>query len=317
MRNRTKLIFRIYIWAVLAGIAVGFVSVNIGRWMGRLYAVDNDHDINVLVLLSFQAAIAIDMLDRYHQENDAYPDEIESLNIDDYPDYVVDTFLSQYENHRFPRFVYSKQRGSGSETSVEYFTITAHLGVDKLVYDSRQEEWRFFQRRLGSDGYLVPGGFKDVVSHTWPPAGDRSASETAGHDHELAIALHNREHDAMPGTLVAGENWTSPTTGMEFVWIPQMNMWVGKHEVTNAEYRMKEPGHNSGEFEGHTLNLDRQPVVHVIFDEFFAYASWMSDRDQSTGLLPSGYRYRLPSDQEWMTFAQCGDHRCRRRSENA
>lgn len=61
--------------------------------------------------------------------------------------------------------------------------------------------------------------------------------------------------------LKEGQNWTSPFTGMEFVWIPAMNIWVGKYEVTNAEYRKKDPGHDSGSYEGHTLNQDRQPVV--------------------------------------------------------
>ena len=55
-----------------------------------------------------------------------------------------------------------------------------------------------------------------------------------------------------------------------------MDMWVGKYEVTNAQYRRKEPGHNSGEFHGHTLNNDRQPVVMVNFNDAKAYAEWMT-----------------------------------------
>lgn len=30
-----------------------------------------------------------------------------------------------------------------------------------------------------------------------------------------------------------GSPWTSPSTGMEFVWIGEMDLWVGKYEVTN------------------------------------------------------------------------------------
>ena len=106
---------------------------------------------------------------------------------------------------------------------------------------------------------------------------------------------------------VEGQNWTSPSTGMEFVWIPQLEIWVGKYEVTNAEYRKKKPGHNSGEFEGHTLNRDRQPVVRVNFDDGKAYAKWLTERDSRA--LASGYRYRLPSEYEWLRYAQCGDGR--------
>ncbi len=94
---------------------------------------------------------------------------------------------------------------------------------------------------------------------------------------------------------------------MEFVWIPAMDMWVGKYEVTNEEYRKKEPGHGSKEYKGHTLNKARQPVVYVNFDNGRSYAEWMTRRDRS--VLPQGYRYRLPTEREWMKFAQCGDGR--------
>lgn len=103
-----------------------------------------------------------------------------------------------------------------------------------------------------------------------------------------------------------GRNWRSPSTGMEFVWIPQMNLWVGKYEVTNAEYRRKKPGHNSGTHRGHDLNGDRQPAVHVSFNDGRAYAEWLTRQDAAA---LGGARYRLPSEREWMTFAQCGDGR--------
>jgi len=108
---------------------------------------------------------------------------------------------------------------------------------------------------------------------------------------------------------VEGQNWTSPTTRMEFVWIEALGMWVGKHDVTNAEYRRKDPTHKSREDEGCTLNGDRQPVVYVNFDDGKAYAAWLTERDREECQLPEGYRYRLPTGDEWMTFAQCGDGR--------
>ncbi len=96
---------------------------------------------------------------------------------------------------------------------------------------------------------------------------------------------------------------------MEFVWIPALKMWVGKYEVTNGEYRKFKPDHNSGEFNGHSLNGDRQPVVRVNFDDAQAFAGWLTEQGRRAGRLPDGYRFRLPSEQEWMTFAQCGDGR--------
>ena len=105
---------------------------------------------------------------------------------------------------------------------------------------------------------------------------------------------------------VEGRNWTSPATGMEFVWIPQMKMWVGKYEVTNAEYRKKERRHDSKSYENHSLDGDRQPVVYVNFDDAKTYAEWLTHQDAA---VLGGARYRLPSNGEWTTFAQCGDNR--------
>ncbi|MBI3987003.1 MAG: SUMF1/EgtB/PvdO family nonheme iron enzyme [Lentisphaerae bacterium] len=120
---------------------------------------------------------------------------------------------------------------------------------------------------------------------------------------------------APPVTPVAASNggpadnqpWVSPLTGMEFVWISALKMWVGKYEVANGEYRKFKADHNSEEFKGHSLLGDRQPVVMVNFDDAKAFADWLTKRERQARRLPEGYRFRLPSEDEWLTFAQCGD----------
>ena len=99
--------------------------------------------------------------------------------------------------------------------------------------------------------------------------------------------------------------WVSPLTGMVFVWVPSLKMWVGKYEVTNAEYQKMIPDHDS--LEG--INGDRQPVVQVNFDDAKAYAAWLTEREHTTGVLPKGFAYRLPCESEWMACARCGDGR--------
>jgi len=114
-----------------------------------------------------------------------------------------------------------------------------------------------------------------------------------------------------PGTLVwnpadgkvqsaSDLNWSSPSTGMQFVWVDKVQMWVGKFEVTNQEYRKKVPEHDSGEHKGHTLNADRQPVVMINANEALEYSEWLTDCDQYK--LPAGYHYRLPTPEEWTTI---------------
>lgn len=117
---------------------------------------------------------------------------------------------------------------------------------------------------------------------------------------------HIRELRVVMAGAPGSGGWTSPATGMEFVWIAPMNMWVGKYEVTNGEYRKKEPRHDSKSHDSHILNGDRQPVVYVNFDDAKAYAAWLTERDKA---LLGDMRYRLPSEQEFMTYAQCGDGR--------
>jgi sulfatase modifying factor 1 len=92
---------------------------------------------------------------------------------------------------------------------------------------------------------------------------------------------------------------------MEFVWVKALNGWVGKYEVTNEEYRKFKADHKSGEYSGHRLNADRQPVVQVSYNEAVAFGEWVN----RTATLPEGYKARLPDGKEWLTFAQCGDGR--------
>ncbi|MEK7815467.1 MAG: SUMF1/EgtB/PvdO family nonheme iron enzyme [Pseudomonadota bacterium] len=130
-----------------------------------------------------------------------------------------------------------------------------------------------------------------------------------------------------PGT-VAGKVWKEPVTGMEFVWIPkgcyQMGSpasesgrgpnehqhqacvegyWLAKHEVTNSQYRMFKPSHDSGHYEGNSLNGDSQPVVQVSWNDAMAYAEWLSSK--------TGKTFKLPTEAEWEYAARAGTQTAR------
>jgi formylglycine-generating enzyme required for sulfatase activity len=86
--------------------------------------------------------------------------------------------------------------------------------------------------------------------------------------------------------------------------------YLGAREVTNAEFRRFRPEHDSGSFEGESLNGDDQPVVNVSWDDAVQYLNDLSVKD---GLQPvyeegrGGWApvrplrngYRLPTDAEW------------------
>lgn len=118
---------------------------------------------------------------------------------------------------------------------------------------------------------------------------------------EIKVALEESK-------LVPGQDISIDLGGgekMEFVWIAALKGWAGKYEVTNGEYRRFKPDHDSGDYEGHSLNGSRQPVVEVSWNDAQEYIAWMKANCE----LPQGYTLVLPSKEEWMTVAQCGDGR--------
>jgi len=116
--------------------------------------------------------------------------------------------------------------------------------------------------------------------------------------------------------------YTEPATGMKFVEVPEGcfimgdthgdgqgdekplhkvcldSFLMGRHEVTNGQFRKFRPAHDSGSYEGNALNDDNQPVTGVTWYDAVEYAGWLTRL--------SGRRFRLPTEAEWEYAARGG-----------
>jgi len=166
---------------------------------------------------------------------------------------------------------------------------------------------------------------KAIADQLWDRAGlylDRAAAINPQHP-ALATARTELLAAQNPGVMV--KTHTDPITGLELNWIKGgcfnmgsppterdrssdesvhqtcvKNFWIGKTEVTNSQFRRFKPTHNSGSFQGRSLNGDTQPAVNLNWDDAQAFIEWLNWETSS------GKRFRLPTEAEWEYTARAG-----------
>src|SRR6185436_7918815 len=113
------------------------------------------------------------------------------------------------------------------------------------------------------------------------------------------------------GTYQAGtdrrEQGRRPNEGSHKVTLVRP-FYMGEREISNAQFRQFQPAHNSGAAGNASLDLDKQPVVKVTWDEAAEFCNWLSAQEglppAYTGDATAGYTltvpvsngYRLPTE---------------------
>jgi formylglycine-generating enzyme required for sulfatase activity len=121
------------------------------------------------------------------------------------------------------------------------------------------------------------------------------------------------------GTYQAGtdrrEQGRRPNEGAHKVTLVRP-FYMGEREVTNGQFRKFRPSHNSGAIGNVSLDLDKQPVARVTWNDAAEFCNWLSAEEglppaYSGGgeagfqlIVPVTNGYRLPTEGEWEFVAR-------------
>jgi formylglycine-generating enzyme required for sulfatase activity len=217
-----------------------------------------------------------------------------------------------------------------------FLTITIVVGSLFLLWTDRKipislSVLEDYNISLSIDAYALDIGDRPYRKRRYPFPGNGGEIESAAGARRLASERENQAAGSGPKKGLEalpkpGQIWREPVTGMAFVWLPagcfgmgspaseagrdpdegpvhEMcvdGFWMGKTEVTNAQYRKFNINYDSENYREYPLNADNQPVVWISWQEAKAFADWLSAR--SSGL----YRFRLPTEAEWEYACRAG-----------
>lgn len=104
-----------------------------------------------------------------------------------------------------------------------------------------------------------------------------------------------------PGSFLMGSTAGPAQEQPEHTVTISQPFWIGRYEVTQAEYEAV-MGYNPSAYWWRPSH----PVDTVSWDEAMAYCAALTAQEAAEGRLPAGYQYRLPTEAEWEYCCRAG-----------
>lgn len=106
-----------------------------------------------------------------------------------------------------------------------------------------------------------------------------------------------------PGTFLMGQNTIGTPSHQEHQVTLTYPFWIGKYEVTQAEW-LAHMGSNPSWFQ--SGSWQQRPVEKVGSNNARLYCQALTQSEQAAGRVPAGYEYRLPTEAEWEYCCRAG-----------
>jgi formylglycine-generating enzyme required for sulfatase activity len=163
-------------------------------------------------------------------------------------------------------------------------------------------------RSLSGDfGLVTPGTGKKLVWNAWQDWGRNYTTNAR-------VRLIADDFPSTITTTNAGNYTTNVPPNTNLVWIPSgafymsgtyvyltKSFWMGKFEVTQAEYQSV-MSNNPSAFTGNP----NRPVDQVTWYEAVNYCAALTARDRASGSISTNWAYRLPTEAEWEYACRAG-----------